>query len=886
MTPSRIGSYAIEREVGRGGMGVVYLGRDARLDRPVAIKILPDLVAGDPDRLARFEREARLLAAVVHPNIAAIHGIEEDQGRRFLVLEYVEGETLAQHLARGPLPIDETIEVCRQVAAAVEAAHEVGIVHRDLKPGNVKLTPGGTVKVLDFGLAKGGGVGAADSSPDLSQSPTLTVGATGVGTILGTAAYMSPEQARGKTVDRRTDIWSFGCVLYECLTGRSAFGGETVSDTIAIILQGQPDESRLPKKTPEKLRHLIARCLEKDARKRLRDIGDARLELEEIQASKISSITSRQTFGTRADAEASRSRAFPVLGLAIAMAVAGAVVGFGISRLIGNAPLPASLRFTIQPPAGVDLDGDPNELAISPDGKLLAFIGSDSTHRGLWMRRMDSFDAELLPGTQNASQPFWTPDGRYLAFFNDGKLSRMRVPDGKPEQVCDAPSPRGSAWNARGILVYAPAATGALQRLDRIGGTPTAVTVVDSTAGETAHRWPSFLPDGDHFLYCALPVKDGEFEIHVGSLSSKQRVHVGRMGHSPRYVEPGYLVYERGGSLLAQRFDARKLQLVGDPFAIGAGPSAATNLSASPSFTVSATGVVAWVSAGSANTRLVWLDRNGREVGTVDAPPGQWGQVAISPEGRRVCAEQSTTTGATDLWMIETERGTATRLTFGQGDNTNPLWMPDGRSILFSSTRNGRRDIFRRALDGPGVDEAFYQSNVTFKDALDVSPDGKLVIFQQNEGTNGWDLLTLPGSGGPPAPYLVTRFVESFPQISPDGRWLVYISNESGSVQAYVQSFPVPGHKQQVARMGAFFALWHPNGREIILISEAGKLTSVAVEPGETLRFGTPRLLFRVPEAFTGLDIHPDGRFLVSASLVQATPGISVATGWASPEKR
>jgi predicted Ser/Thr protein kinase len=522
VTPTRIGAYPIEREIGRGGMGVVYLGRDERLKRAVAIKVLPEAFALDPDRLARFEREARLLAALSHPNIAGIYGFEEDQGRRFLVLEFVEGETLAEHQRGRALPIEETLDVCRQIAAALEAAHEAGIVHRDLKPGNVKLTPSGEVKVLDFGLAKGASSGA-DSSPDLSHSPTLTQAATGLGVILGTAAYMSPEQARGKMVDRRTDIWSFGCVLYECMTGVQAFAGETVSDTIALILQGEPDWARLPGKMPEKLRVLLGRCLEKDARRRLRDIGDARIELEELLGARISGAPRAAAAAHVAAAAKPRSRAMTLAG-GVALALIGAVAGALLWPMLSPKPPAAPYRFTVGSPGQAEVDGDGAQNVISPDGRQIAFSATDSGGTSaLWVRPLGSFESRRLGGTEGALLPFWSPDSRQLGFFADGKMRRVRVTGGTPEVICDAPSGRGGSWSRKGDIVFNPAPGGGLYMVRVTGGTPVAVTAIDSTQGETAHRWPCFLPDGEHFTYAALPARNGQFACYIGALHSHEK---------------------------------------------------------------------------------------------------------------------------------------------------------------------------------------------------------------------------------------------------------------------------------------------------------------------------------------------------------------------------
>ncbi len=892
MMPDHWGSYTIEREVGRGGMGVVYRGEDPRLRRPVAIKVLPDAFAADPERLARFEREARLLATLTHPNIAGIYGLEEDQGRRFLVLEFVEGETLAERLARGPLPLDETLDVCRQIAAALEAAHEAGVIHRDLKPGNVKLTPSGEVKVLDFGLARGPAP-SADSGVDLTNSPTVTLGATGAGVILGTAAYMSPEQARGRQVDRRTDIWSFGCVLYECLTGTQAFAGETVSDMIAMILQGEPDGSKLPKDMPEKLRALLIRCLDKDPRQRLRDIGDARIELEQLSGARPSSgsrpATTPLSGITPAPAVAApapagrRGVSWAVAALALVIGLAGGAALWGLA---GPKPEAPALRFVVQPPPRLDLNGDPNELAISPDGRTLALLMVDSTGTAsLWLRDLDDFQMRPVPDTRAAFLPFWSPDGRYLGFFADGKLKRVRTGGGRPEIICDAATGRGASWSPKDVIVFSPAPSGPLYKVGAAGGTPVAVTVVDTANGERAHRWPYFLPDGEHFIYAALPPAGGEFKSWVGSIGSTARKPLISSSGCPVYAPPGYLLYHRNDALLGQRFDAGRMQTSGDPFPVG-DPPANTSYSASPGLSVSQNGVLAWIGAGRTENRLVWRDRTGREVGTVDVPLDQWGQLFISPDGTRALLEQGRSQASGDLWTVDLRRGIANRLTFGDGKNTIGPWSPDGSEAIYSSTRRGPRDLYRIRTDGSGQDRLFYGSQVPFKDAVGWSPDGRWIAMNEISDSTGWNIYILPADGSERRPWVVTPFDEQYPVVAPNGRWAIYISDVSGTTQLYMQSFPEPGHRQQVTKSGAYFGFWNRNGREIFVIRPDLTLVSIPVTWGEEPSFGTPTVLFQLSPQFQGLDVTPDGqRFLMTEPATKTRPGVSVAVNWRSGDE-
>jgi len=887
VTLPSLGPYTIEREVGRGGMGVVHLGQDPRLRRAVAIKVLPDAFTHDSERLARFEREARLLASLTHPNIAGIYGLEEADGKRFLVLEYVEGETLAERLQRGPLPLDEAIDVCRQIATALEAAHEAGIIHRDLKPGNVKLTPSGEVKVLDFGLAKGTTSGT-ESSADLSHSPTMTLGATSAGVILGTAAYMSPEQARGRTVDRRTDIWSFGCVLYECLTGAQAFAGETVSDMIALILQGEPDGARLPKDTPAKLRALLARCLEKDARQRLRDIGDARIELEELGGARSSSGSrmARMALSGVQEAQAVattglRRRTVPI-ALAAALLIGGAVVGALVWNFAGPRPADTpAMRFTVQAPPHVDLTGDPNQQAISPDGTMLVFAANDSTGQtSLWLRRLGTFGASELPGTRGAYLLFWSPDSRYVGFFADDKLKRIRIEGGRPENLCAAPSGRGASWGSRETIVFAPAPSGPLYQVRAGGGTPEAVTAVDSSRGETAHRWPSFLPDGVHFTYAALPTENGEFTCYVGSTGSKERKRLLTGNGAPIYASPGYLIYPRNEALLAQRFDAGRLALEGDPFTVG-DPPANTQYSGSPGASVSRNGVLSWVTAGKLDTRLKWVDRQGRELRTLDVAPAQWGFSTISPDGRHALIEQGRTQGSGDLWVIDLEREVASRLTVGKGRSSNGAWSPDGREVAFSSTRNGPRDIYAMPVDGSGGERLVYASSVPFKDVYTWSPDGKWLVSNELGTAEGWNLYLLSPEGGTHEPFLVTPFNETNAVIAPNGHWIAYVSDESGTGQIYLQSFPTPGHRQQITKTGAFNAEWTRDGNELFVYRPDFGVESISITWGAEPRAGPPVDLFRMAPDTQAITSDPSGqRFLIVVPEVRVVPGISVAVNW------
>jgi Tol biopolymer transport system component len=730
-----------------------------------------------------------------------------------------------------------------------------------------------------------------DSGLDLTNSPTVTLGATGAGVILGTAAYMSPEQARGRPVDRRTDIWSFGCVLYECLTGAQAFAGETVSDMIALILQGEPDGSKLPKVMPDRLRALLIRCLEKDPRQRLRDIGDARVELEQLSGARPSSGSRTAhmplsgiapTPAAVAEAPAARRAGPPGAAIAAVALAVGAVGGAAIWNVAGLRPAEApAMRFTVQAPPLLDLVPDPNEQAISPDGRTMAIIMADSTGQtAIWLRPLGEFQASPLPDTRGAFLPFWSPDGRYVGFFADGKLKRVRVAGGRPEIICDAATGRGASWSPKDVIVFGPAPSGPLFKVRSSGGKPEAVTVIDSASGETAHRWPCFLPDGVQFIYASLPTVGGEFKSHVGSIESAERKEVLSGSGAAVYAHPGYVIYHRNDALLAQRFDIRRKEVAGDPFTVGE-PPMATNYSASPGLSVSRNGVLTWLSAGRSQNRLIWRDRAGREVGAVDIPPDQWNLGIISPDGRRALLQHGASQGKGDLWIVDLEREIANRLTFGEGKNTAGTWSPDGREIIYGSTRRGPRDAYRINADGSGNDRPFYESSVPFKDVVDWSPDGQWISMHEIGDASGWNTYVVRSDGTDRRPWVVTPFNEQFPLIAPSGRWAIYVSDESGTPQLYIQTFPEPGRRQQVTKTGAFFAIWSRDGREIVALRPDLVLVSIPVTWGDKPRFGTPVELFPISPQAVGWDVAPDGqRFLCVEPATRARPGISVAVNW------
>jgi predicted Ser/Thr protein kinase len=615
----RVGAHQILGMVGAGGMGEVYRARDTKLNRDVALKVLPAQVAHDPDRLARLTREAQVLASLNHPNIAGIYGIESAA----LVMEFVEGDDLSKLIASGPMPLSELLPIAKQIADALEAAHEQGIIHRDLKPANIKVKADGTVKVLDFGLAKALGSDAS-SVIDVMNSPTLTVHATQMGVILGTAAYMAPEQARGKAVDRRADIWAFGVVLYEMLTGRRVFDGDDVSITLASVLKDDPKWHELPADLPPPLARLLRRCLEKDPKRRLSSIADARLELDEREPA--SAIVGAAPPRHREARPSLASRFWPALvGVAITAAAAAAMWPSASRPAIAGV-----WRLSILAPPGETVFPDSTGVAVSPDGTRVAFVvGSVArSENELWVRSIDSMVARRLEGTTGAALPFWSPDGTRIGFFTSSKLKIVSASGGRAETLCDAPSGRGAVWTRANVILFAPDAGGPLFRMSASGGTPVPVTSLDHARKEYGHRFPTMLPDGDHFLYAALPGKNGKFDILAGSLSDKSSTVVASLEAAPVYAEPGWLLYARQGVLAALPFDARTLKVTGDPVILGDEPSMildpATSWTAGRSVSLSDSGSLAYYSASSQNTIATWYDANGAPAGALNLPAGHY----------------------------------------------------------------------------------------------------------------------------------------------------------------------------------------------------------------------------------------------------------------------
>jgi len=877
---TRLGPYHIVGSLGAGGMGEVYHARDTRLNRDVALKVLPEAFASDPDRLARFTREAQVLASLNHPNVAGIHGIEANA----LVMEFVEGEELSKIIGRGPMPLSDVLPIAKQIADALEAAHEQGIVHRDLKPANVKVKDDGTVKVLDFGLAKALG-NDGRSAIDLMNSPTLTVHATQMGVILGTAAYMAPEQARGKAVDRRADIWAFGVVLYEMLTGRRAFDGDDVSITLASVLKDDPRWHELPTNLPPALTRLLRRCLEKDARRRLSSIGDARLELDEREepasAPPPTAVVSRPS---------RLSLIWPaVVGVAITAAIAAAIA----AALWRSAPAPTGAgvsRLSILAPPGEQVFPDSTGVAVSPDGTMVAFVvGSVArSENELWVRTIGSLSARRLEGTEGAALPFWSPDSSRLGFFTNSKMKVVSPEGGRAETLSDAPSGRGAAWTRDNVIIFAPDAGGPLFRMPAAGGTPMPITKLDSARGEYGHRFPTLLPDGDHFLYAALPGKNGKFDIFSGSLSdSASRTAVASLDASPVFAEPGWLLYARQGVLVALPFDTKALKVSGDPVMLSDEPSMildpATSWTAAHSVSVSESGSLGYYSASSQNTIATWYDANGAPAGSLKLPPGHYESITISPDGTHGALVRSTSPSESDVWLVELTRGGATPLSSGRGRNDNPVWSPDGARVVWAADRNGPQDFFVKNVNDAGPEQLLFKSDVAFKNPAYWSNDGKWIVMTQLDQDTSQNVWLLDASGTKPPTVVVRGSVrDNAGPVSPNGRWIAFTSEESGRFEAYVQSFPTPGRRVQVSDSGAARAWWTRDGRQLVMLgSDLRTLSRVDLQPGETLGVSKPVQFARLPADIVWVDAMPDRqRFLAIAPERSSTGSVTLVQNW------
>jgi eukaryotic-like serine/threonine-protein kinase len=877
----KIGAYEIVAQLGAGGMGEVYRARDSRLKREVAIKVLPADVANDRERLARFQREAEVLASLNHPHIAHVYGIEENA----LVMELVEGEDLAQRIARGPIPIDEALPIVRQIAEALEAAHDAGIIHRDLKPANIKVRDDGTVKVLDFGLAKALDQDLKTSGPqDLVNSPTITSPAmTMRGVILGTAAYMAPEQAKGKVVDKRADIWAFGCVLFEMLTGKRAFRGDDTTDIITSVMRDTPDWHALPPATPSSIRTLLRRCVEKDPRKRAPHIGIARLEIDEAMTS------TGELAGTPA---ARRSRTFEAI--AIAVIVVALAVGWASSRYFAPPATPSGAMYLSTLILAENLNARPpsQRLALSPDGRRLVYAATDGPEGRvkLFVRSLDRPTSQVLAGSENAIGPFWSADGRFVAFYADGELKKIDIAGGPPITITsEAPmqrmdsgnSPQGmpGSWNADDVIVYS--SRGVIRRISVKTGESEPVTRLDESAKQTHHDYPHFLPDGRHFLYAAFSglQPGGTF---VGSIDGAPPRRLLEESGNAQYGS-GHLLFVRGTTLMAQPFDPDRLEFSGDATPIVDAVQANVTARTGAGYAVSRTGTLVYQAAlGLSSTRLLWSTRTGQQtvIGTEQAA---YRDLALSPDGTTVAITPLDERGRSDIWLVNLVRGGRTRLT-STGAGLTAVWSPDGKTLAYSALVGSATNLYRRRADGAGAEELRFD-DTRIKTPTDWSPDGKVLLFDAvSQGTLN-DIMVLDASGKATT-VIGSRFAERWAQFSPDGKWIAYTSDESGTREVFVTRYS-GGGRWQVSTGSGNYPRWSRDQRELFFHSAStGKMMAARITTHvDSVEVGVPVPLFdaRAPDGFARYfyDVAPDGRFLLATPASPTTMStMSLVVNW------
>jgi eukaryotic-like serine/threonine-protein kinase len=877
---TKLGPYEIAAPLGAGGMGEVYRARDTRLERTVAIKILPAQFSSDPVRKQRFEREAKTISGLNHPHICVLYDVGHQDGMDYLVMECVEGETLAKRLEKGPLPVDQTLKYGAQVADALDKAHRSGIVHRDLKPANIILTPTGA-KLLDFGLAKPAvpPATAATLTAAMKQSPV-----TEQGTIVGTFQYMSPEQVEGKDVDGRSDIFSVGAVLYEMVTGKRAFEGKSQLSVASAILEKEPEPISAAKPmTPPALEHAVKKCLAKLPDERWQSASDLASELKWIgdagsQAGEVGRVPAGRWKLERA------SWLLTATFFLLLMAA-------GVALWNASNKRPQPMYFHASVPFAA------NDLALSPDGRTLAMVAysAQANNYVLWTYEVGGRRTNSLDGTQGASYPFWSPDGKFIGFFADGKLKKVEVSGGQPQVLCDAPNGRGGTWNRDGVIVFTPDSLGAgLFRVSSSGGSPLEMTKLDASRSEQSHRWPVFLPDGKHFLYLGSNFA-GLLEnnaIFLGSLDSQERRLLVSTSANAAYAEPGYLLYLRDNkTLVAQPFDGRRYVLSGEPHTLS-DEVLYTPLVNRAVFSVSSGDIlVTQTGRGASLSQLTWFDRSGKPAGTVGMP-ASFGNVRLSPDGHRVAVDQINPDGRNiDIWIHEPARGATTRLTFDPSPHQAPIWSPDGKQILFSSNRKVTTRLYLKNADGSGSEEEVADLGTFVPvNAWDWSRDGKHVLFRK-----GNELWHLSRPEHATKPLLQAKWTVRNAQSSPDGRWMAYASNETGSMQVYVSPFLNGNGKWQVSSAGGQEPKWRQDGKELFYLSADGKMMAVAVKTGASFEASSPVALFQThlrqpvsSQDVFSYDVSGDGqKFLILTKVDEANAApLSVLLNWASEMDR
>jgi serine/threonine protein kinase/Tol biopolymer transport system component len=898
---SRLGPYEILSPLGAGGMGEVYRAKDTRLDRTVAMKVLPSHLSQNEEIRQRFEREAKIISRLSHPHICALYDVGNQDGVEYLVMELLEGETLSNRLAKGPLSPEETLRYGIEIADALDKAHRQGIVHRDLKPGNVMLTKSG-VKLLDFGLAKA--IAPVSFTSGLSVLPTQAQAPlTQEGTILGTFQYMAPEQLEGKEADARTDIFAFGAVLYEMATGQKAFLGSSQASLISLIMSSEPSPiSKIAPMTPPAIDYVVKSCLAKDPDERWQSAHDAKLQLRWI-AEGGHPAGAPAVFVSHRRSRVRLAWTVAAVTALLALALTPSLVSLlSRSRAFGR-----MVQTSLLPPEKSTFIFDGGSMVLSPDGTGLAFVASTLDGRNvLWVRPLNGMSAQPLAGTDDASYPFWSPDSRFLGFFATGTLKKIDTSGGPPQTLCDAPSGRGGTWNRGGVIVFSPSGRGPLMQVSSTGGTPVPLAEVDVSKGELSHRFPFFLPDGRHFLYLAFssPSVDGKDSdiVYAGSLDSKERKLLVRASSNAIYApssagaSQGYLLFARQRAVVALPFDSNALRVTGEAVPIGASVSFFDNTRLAV-FTASNTGSFAYQSGGAGTaSQLVWLDRTGKQL-EVLGTQADYRRLRLSNDGRRVAVVLGDPqTGRFDVWIIDFLRHNSTRLTFGPTNNVGPVWSPDDSQIAFASNRQGFSGIYRKASSGRGEQELLVSSDKNSQIPTDWSQDGKFLAYSVlGTGAKGnWDIFTFSFAEKKGAPLVATPSNEYEGAFSPNGRWFTYVSEESGKPQVYVQPYPATGGKWQISTAGGNEPIWGRDGNEIFYVSLDNKLMAADVKTSSGFEAGTPRVLFETGTKSEGgrapgrmYDASPDGRFLINAVVgeVRAAP-ITLVQNWAAELKK
>ena len=884
---TKLGPYEIQSAIGAGGMGEVYRARDTRLGRDVAIKILPEHLSSSPDLRERFEREARSISSLNHPRICTLHDIGHQDGIDFLVMELLEGNSLAERLKKGPLPLKEALKIGMEVSEALEVAHRAGIIHRDLKPGNIMLTKSGA-KLMDFGLAKAvvAELEAGTNAPLLSAAKTMSGPSpmsplTTAGQIVGTIQYMSPEQIEGKPADARSDLFALGAVLYEMATGKRAFEGKSQISVASAILEKEPEPiSAIQPLTPPTFEHVVNTCLAKNPDDRFQSARDVRLELKWSADGPQSGST------TAAPIENPKRSYIPWLVAALAFALAAAAAA-RIHFQPTQVPAPRA-RWVIEPPekSTIHVTGDqPGSVAVSPDGQRVAFAAVDANGKQeVWVRPLDGLVATVVPGTEGGYFPFWSPDGNSLGFFSNRQLKRVSLDGGRAVPLCEVGLGRGASWSQQGIILFVPETNGPLYRISASGGTPAPVTQVDSSQHDS-HRWPQFLPDGEHFLFFAnghndlSHVHDG---VYVGSLDDKSSKLVLHSKTNAAYAS-GHLLFLNESTLMAQAFDVTRLELTGEPVVAQEGVEADWG-TWSAIFSASQNGVLAFApTSTNSGNRLTWFSREGKALGVV-GDLGRYLSLSLSPDGRVAAVEHSQPHH--QIWLYDLQRNTSSQFTFGDFANASPIWSSDGKEIVFTSDRNGHLDLYRKSISGSAGETVMVQSPAS-KYPIDLSHDGKFLLFMESkQGKNA--LWVMPTAGQEPARLLVKDpFYLSDGSFSPDGQWVAYTSREQGGDHTFVMPVFGTGTKHQISFKGStLYPLWRKDGRAIVYVDDQGYMieTDVTLHNSE-LSVGATRTLFRgnpedLSTASRAYDIAPDGRFLINTHSQENQTQIVVISNW------